>query len=158
MGFFDNISFEDVGIGVAESVAAGIDQSVERYQKNKDRLRDITFTSDKASREKFDNEIAANSKLIKEAAAVFGPDGEDAVFSLIKSEGSLEAAHEAAMAIKKIAANQAISPMEYIGLAEGSPTGVTVKQLARYTATPLKTTPGPKPEDIAAAAPQAKSI
>ena len=149
MGFFDNISFEDVGIGVAESVAAGIDQSVERYQKNKDRLRDITFTSDKASREKFDNEIAANSKLIKEAAAVFGPDGEDAVFSLIKSEGSLEAAHEAAMAIKKIAANQAISPMEYIGLAEGSPTGVTVKQLARYTATPLKTTPGPKPEDIA---------
>tara|TARA_R100001480_G_scaffold106665_2_gene108802 strand:- start:138 stop:1457 length:1320 start_codon:yes stop_codon:yes gene_type:complete len=149
MGFFDNISFEDVGVGVAESVAAGIDQSVARYQKNKDRLRDITFTSDKASREKFDNEIAANSKLIKEAAAVFGPDGEDAVFSLIKSEGSLEAAHEAAMSIKKIAANQAISPMEYIGLAEGSPTGITVKQLARYTATPLQTTPGPKPEDIA---------
>ena len=149
MGFFDNISFSDVGIGIAESLSAGIDQSVARYQKNKDRLRDIEYTTRKSSRETFDKEVAANSKLIKEAAAVFGKDGEDAVFSLIKSEGSLEAAHEAAMSIKKIAANQAISPIEYIGLAEGSPTGVTVKQLARYTATPLKITPGPKPEDIA---------
>jgi len=149
MGFFDNISFEDVGVGVAESLSAGIDQSVARYQKNKARLRDIEYTTRKDKREAFDKEIAANSKMIKEAAAVFGKDGEDAVFSLIKSEGSLEAAYDAAMSIKKIAANQAISPIEYIGLAEGSPTGVTVKQLARYTATPLKITPGPKPEDIA---------
>ena len=54
MGFFDNISFEDVGIGVAESVAAGIDQSVAQYQKNKDRLRDIEYTTRKSSRETFD--------------------------------------------------------------------------------------------------------
>ncbi len=65
MGFFDNISFEDVGIGVAESVAAGIDQSVAQYQKNKDRLRDIEYTTRKDKRETFDKEISANSKLIK---------------------------------------------------------------------------------------------
>ena len=149
MGFFDNISFEDVGIGVAESVAAGIDQSVAQYQKNKDRLRDIEYTTRKSSRETFDKEVAANSKLIKEAAAVFGPDGEDAVFSLIKSEGSLEAAYETAMQLKKMEQDQGINPIQYIGLAESSPTGVTVKQLARYTATPLKVRPGPKAEDIA---------
>ena len=131
MGFFDNISFEDVGIGVAESVAAGIDQSVAQYQKNKDRLRDIEYTTRKSSRETFDKEVAANSKLIKEAAAVFGKDGEDAVFSLIKSEGSLEAAYETAMQLKKMEQDQGINPIQYIGLAESSPTGVTVKQLAR---------------------------
>ena len=149
MGFFDNISFEDVGVGVAESLSAGIDQSVARYQKNKDRLRDIEYTTRKSNRETFDKEIAANSKLIKEAAAVFGKDGEDAVFSLIKSEGSLQAAYEAAMQLKKMEQEQGINPIQYIGLAAGSPTGVTVQQLARYTATPLKVRPGPKAEDIA---------
>ena len=149
MGFFDNISFEDVGVGVAETVAAGIDQSVAQYQKNKARLRDIEYTTRKDKRETFDKEVAANSKMIKEAAAVFGPDGEDAVFSLIQSEGSLEAAYEAAMQLKKMEQDQGINPIQYIGLAESSPTGVTVKQLARYTATPLKVRPGPKAEDIA---------
>jgi len=149
MGFFDNISFEDVGVGVAESLSAGIDQSVARYQKNKARLRDIEYTTRKDKRETFDKEIAANSKLIKEAAAVFGKDGEDAVFSLIKSEGSLQAAYEAAMQLKKMEQEQGINPIQYIGLAESSPTGVTVNQLARYTATPLKVRPGPKAEDIA---------
>jgi hypothetical protein len=149
MGFFDNISFEDVGIGVAESVAAGIDQSVAQYQKNKDRLRDIEYTTRKDKRETFDKEISANSKLIKEAAAVFGKDGEDAVFSLIKSEGSLQAAYEAAMQLKKMQQDQGINPIQYIGLAESSPTGVTVNQLARYAATPLKVRPGPKAKDIA---------
>lgn len=149
MGFFDNISFEDVGVGVAETVAAGIDQSVAQYQKNKARLRDIEYTTRKDKRETFDKEVAANSKMIKEAAAVFGPDGEDAVFSLIKSEGSLEAAYEAAMQLKKMEQEQGINPIQYIGLAESSPTGVTVQQLARYTATPLKVRPGPKAEDIA---------
>ena len=73
----------------------------------------------------------------------------DAVYSLIESEGSLDAAIAAANDIKAIQKNQSIDPLRYLGMAEASPTGVTVSQLARYTATPIKVSSGPKSEDVA---------
>ena len=38
MGFFDGIEFGDIGVGIAEKVSEGIDQSVAQYQKSKERL------------------------------------------------------------------------------------------------------------------------
>ena len=147
MGFFD-IDFSDVAVGAIEAVDVGIQQSIKNYEKNKTRLRDIQYTSKKAAYDKFETQVNDNAKKIKEAAAVF--DGNvDAVYSLIESEGSLDAAIAAANDIKAIQKNQSIDPLRYLGMAEASPTGVTVSQLARYTATPIKVSSGPKSEDVA---------
>jgi hypothetical protein len=148
MGFFDNIDFSDVAVGAIEAVDVGVQKSIEKYEKDKTRLRDIRYTTKKAAYDKFETQVEDNATKIKEAASVFGGNV-DAVYSLIESEGSLDAAVTAANEIKAIQKNQGIDPLTYLGMAEASPTGVTVSQLARYTATPIKTTPGPKSEDVA---------
>ncbi len=147
MGFFD-IDFSDVAVGAIEAVDVGIQQSIKKYENDKTRLRDIKYTSKKAAYDKFDTQVTDNAKKIKEAAAVFGGNV-DAVYSLIESEGSLDAAVAAANDIKAIQKNQGIDPLAYLGMAEASPTGVTVSQLARYSATPIKTQPVAKAEDVA---------
>ena len=147
MGFFD-IDFSDVAVGAIEAVDVGIQQSIKKYENDKTRLRDIKYTSKKAAYDKFDTQVTDNAKKIKEAAAVFGGNV-DAVYSLIESEGSLDAAVEAANLLKKQENTLGINPLETLGLAESSASGVTVSQLARYSATPIKTQPVAKAEDVA---------
>lgn len=147
MGFF-NVELGDVATGVALGLEEGIQTSIDQYQKNKERLRDITYTTEKAKYDKFTNEVDANRKKIEEAAAVFGGNM-DAIYSLIESEGSLDAAVEAANMLKKQEQTLGISPLETLGLAEGSASGVTASQLAKYTATPISVGKAAKPEDVA---------
>ena len=134
MGFF-NIDFDDVLVGAIEGIDEGLTKDIARTRENEQRLRDITYTTRKAEIQRFNKDVQDNTKRIKEAASIFDGDV-DAIYSLVKSEGSLDAAIEAANVLKKQSQTLGISPKQTLGLAEGG-TGVTAMQLAKYTATPV---------------------
>ena len=134
MGFF-NIDFDDVLVGAIEGIDEGLTKDIARTRENEQRLRDITYTTRKAEIQRFNKDVKDNTKRIKEAASIFDGDV-DAIYSLVKSEGSLDAAIEAANVLKKQSQTLGISPKQTLGLAEGG-TGVTAMQLAKYTATPV---------------------
>ena len=135
MGFF-NIDFDDVLVGAIEGIDEGLTKDIARTRENEQRLRDITYTTRKAEIQRFNKDVKDNTKKIKEVAAIFDNDV-DAVYSLVESHGSLEAAIEAANILKEQSRNLAISPLETLGLAQGGKTGITAMQLAKYTATPV---------------------
>tara|TARA_B100000900_G_scaffold357968_1_gene328642 strand:- start:15804 stop:17111 length:1308 start_codon:yes stop_codon:yes gene_type:complete len=137
MGFF-NVDFDDVLVGTIEGIDEGLTKDIARTRENEQRLRDITYTTRKTELQRFNKDVKDNAKKIDEAAAIFEGDV-DAIYSLVKSEGSLDAAIEAANVLKKQSQTLGISPKQTLGLAEGG-TGVTAMQLAKYTATPVNFT------------------